>query len=69
MQAINPTDSRDSVGTNGKEYAQTSAKTDGMSKGPASQGNGGSDGGIFGDLKRGGKEISVMVAKTDGVCK
>lgn len=63
MQAINPKESRSA------EYAQESAKTDGMSKGAATQGGGGSDGGIFNDLKRGGQEISVMVAKTDGVCK
>jgi hypothetical protein len=69
MQAVNPTDSRTSVGVNGKEYAQVSAKTDGMSKGPATQGNGGSDGGIFGTLKRGGSEFAQMSAKTDGLCK
>jgi hypothetical protein len=63
MQAINPNESRT------KEYAQTSAKTDGMSKGPATQGNGGSDGGIFATLKRGGKEVSQESAKTDGMCK
>jgi len=69
MQAINPNESRGSAGTNGKEYAQTSAKTDGMSKGPASQGNGGTDGGIFATLKRGGKEVAQDSAKTDGLCK
>ena len=63
MQAINPNESRT------KEYAQTSAKTDGMSKGPAQQGNGGSDGGIFATLKRGGKEVAQESAKTDGMCK
>jgi hypothetical protein len=40
-----------------------------MSKGPATQGNGGSDGGIFGELKRGGKEYATESAKTDGLCK
>ena len=63
MQAINPKESRT------KEYAQETAKTDGMSKGPASQGNGGSDGGIFATLKRGGSEFAQESAKTDGVCK
>jgi hypothetical protein len=63
MQAIQPKESRT------KEYDQTSAKTDGMSKGPASQGNGGSDGGIFATLKRGGGEFAQMSAKTDGLCK
>ena len=63
MQAINPNESRS------KEYAQNSAKTDGMSKGPAQQGNGGSDGGIFATLKRGGKEVAQDSAKTDGLCK
>lgn len=63
MQAIQPKESRSA------EYAQTSAKTDGMSKGPASQGNGGSDGGIFATLKRGGKEVAQNSAQTDGLCK
>jgi hypothetical protein len=63
MQAINPMEKR------GAEYKQESAKTDSMSKGPASQGNGGSDGGIFATLKRGGKELTADVAKTDGMCK
>ena len=63
MQAIQPKESRT------KEYDQISAKTDGMSKGPAQQGNGGSDGGIFGTLKRGGKEVAQESAKTDGLCK
>jgi hypothetical protein len=63
MQAIQPKESRSA------EYAQESAKTDGMSKGPATQGNGGSDGGIFGELKRGGKEYATESAKTDGLCK
>jgi len=40
-----------------------------MSKGPASQGKGGSDGGIFATLKRGGKEVAQESAKTDGLCK
>ena len=63
MQAIQPKEARTS------EIAQHSAKTDGMSKGPAQQGNGGSDGGIFGTLKRGGKEFGQESAKTDGLCK
>ena len=63
MQAINPKESRSA------EYAQTSAKTDGMSKGPAQQGNGGSDGGVFATLKRGGGEYAQQSAKTDGLCK
>jgi len=63
MQAVQPKESRS------QEYAQHSAKTDGMSKGPASQGNGGSNGDIFGTLKRGGKEFSQDSAKTDGLCK
>jgi hypothetical protein len=63
MQAVNPMEKR------GAEYKQESAKTDGMSKGPASQGAGGNDGNIFASLKRGGKEIAQESAKTDGVCK
>lgn len=63
MQAVQPKESRS------QEYAQSSAKTDGMSKGPATQGNGGSDGGIFGTLKRGGGEYAQSSAKTDGLCK
>ena len=63
MQAVQPKESRS------QEYAQQSAKTDGMSKGPATQGNGGSDGGIFGTLKRGGGEYAQSSAKTDGLCK
>jgi hypothetical protein len=63
MKAIDPKESRSS------EIAQESAKTDGMSKGPAHQGAGGSDGGIFALGKRGGKEIAVEEAKTDGLCK
>ena len=53
MQAIQPKESRSA------EYAQTSA----------TQGNGGSDGGIFATLKRGGKEVAQESAKTDGLCK
>jgi len=63
MQAINPKESRSA------EYAQQSAKTDGMSKGPATQGGGGSDGGNFALGKRGGKEVAQESAKTDGMCK
>jgi hypothetical protein len=63
MQAINPKESRSS------EYAQESAKTDGMSKGPASQGGGGSNGDIFATLKRGGAEVAQQSAKTDGMFK
>ena len=63
MKAINPNEKRSA------EYSQESAKTDGMSKGPASQGNGGSDCGIFATLKRGGQEVAQESAKTDGMCK
>jgi hypothetical protein len=63
MQAIQPKESRSS------EYAQHSAKTDGMSKGPATQGAGGSDGNVDALGKRGGKEYAQMSAKTDGMCK
>lgn len=49
-------------------YQQESAKTDGMSKGGA-VGAGGSNGDIFSTLKRGGKEVAVETAKTDGLCK
>ena len=52
----------------GKEVAQESAQTDGMSKG-GPVGAGGSNGDIFGLLKRGGKEIAQESAKTDGLCK
>lgn len=45
----------------GKEFAQESAKTDGMSKGGAT-GMGGSDAPIFASLKRGGKEMCTEVA-------
>lgn len=50
------------------EYKQESARTDGMSKG-GSVGGGGSNGDIFGTLKRGGKEVAQESAKTDGLCK
>jgi len=69
MKAVDPTDMRMSVGNNGKEYAQISAKTDGMSKGPATQGAGGKDGDIINLGKRGGAEYTTMTAKTDGMCK
>lgn len=51
------------------EVAQESAKTDGMSKGPATQGTGGDNGGIFAKLKRSGGEYAQESAKTDGLCK
>lgn len=63
MQAINPNEKRS------KEYAQSSAKTDGMSKGPATQGAGGNDGNIINLGKRGGAEYTAETAKTDGMCK
>ena len=63
MQAINPMEKRSA------EYKQESAKTDGMSKGPASQGAGGNDGNIINLGKRGGAEYTSMTAKTDGMCK
>ena len=63
MQAVNPVEKRSA------EYKQESAKTDGMSKGPATQGAGGSDGDIIGLGKRGGAEYTAMTAKTDGMCK
>ena len=63
MQAIKPMEKRSA------EYKQESAKTDGMSKGPASQGNGGDDGNIMNLGKRGGAEYTSEVAKTDGMCK
>ena len=50
------------------EYAQESAKTDGMSKG-GSVGAGGSDGNNDALGKRGGKEYAVETAKTEGLCK
>jgi hypothetical protein len=62
MKAIAPMESRS------KEYAQESAKTDGMSKG-GSQGAGGADGGNFAMGKRGGKEFAQESAKTEGCCK
>jgi hypothetical protein len=51
----------------GKEMAQESAKTDGMSKG--GQTGMGSAPGTFNDLKRGGGEYRQESAKTDGLCK
>ena len=63
MKAIQPKEGRS------KEYAQESAKTDGMSKGAAHQGVGGADGNIDGQGKRGGKEYAQESAKTDGMCK
>ena len=48
---------------------QHSAKTDGLCKGPASQGAGGSDGDVISLGKRGGQEVSQESAKTDGLCK
>lgn len=63
MKAVNPNEKRSS------EYSQSSAKTDGMSKGPASQGAGGNDGNIINLGKRGGAEFSQQSAKTDGMCK
>lgn len=62
MKAIQPKESRST------EYAVEEAKTDGMSKGGAT-GAGGSDGGIIGLGKRGGKEVAQESAKTDGLCK
>ena len=50
------------------EYAQESAKTDGMSKG-GSVGAGGSDGNNDALGKRGGSEYAQESAKTDGLCK
>lgn len=69
MKAIDPKDSRSSVGASGKEYGQESAKTDGMSKGPASQGAGGDSGNIVSLGMRGGAEYTAGTAKTDGMCK
>ena len=63
MQAINPMEKRSA------EYKQESAKTDGMSKGPATQGAGGNDGNIINLGKRGGAEYTSLTAKTDGMCK
>ena len=62
MKAIAPMESRS------KEYAQESAKTDGMSKG-GSQGAGGTDGGNFAMGKRGGKEFAQESAKCEGMSK
>lgn len=61
MKAVQPKESRSS------EYAQESAKTEGMSKGGAT-GAGGDDGGNFGLGKRSG-EYAQESAKTDGLCK
>lgn len=61
MKAIEPKESRST------EYAQESAKTDGMSKGGAT-GAGGSDGNVIGLGKRSG-EYAQESAKTDGLCK
>jgi hypothetical protein len=63
MKAISPMEKR------GAEYAQESAKTDGMSKGAATQGAGGSDGNNDALGMRGGKEYAQESAKTDGLCK
>lgn len=51
----------------GKETAQESAKTDGMSKG--GQTGMGSAPDLFGKLKRSGGEYAQVSAKTDGMCK
>lgn len=65
MKAVQPmTDTK----RGGQEFSQTSAQTDGMSKGGA-VGAGGSNGDIFATLKRGGKEVAQESAKTDGMCK
>lgn len=63
MKAIAPMESRST------EYAQESGKTEGVSKGAATQGAGGSDGNVVALGKRGGKEIAQESAKTDGLCK
>jgi len=63
MKAIPPMEKRST------EYDQESAKTDGMSKGAASQGAGGSDGNVDALGKRGGKEFAQESAKTEGLCK
>jgi hypothetical protein len=53
----------------GKEMAQESAKTDGMTKG-GSPGIGGGDTSIFGKLKGlSGGEYKQESAKRDGMCK
>jgi len=62
MKAISPMEKR------GPEYAQESAKTDGMSKGGA-VGAGGPDGNNDALGKRGGKEYAQESAKTEGLCK
>ena len=62
MKAISPMEKRST------EYAQESAKTDGMSKGGA-VGAGGSDGNVDALGKRGGSEYAQESAKTDGLCK
>ena len=51
----------------GKELAQESAKTDGMSKGGETGIGSAPDQLSLG--KRGGKEFAVEEAKTDGMCK
>lgn len=63
MKAISPMEKRST------EYAQDSAKTDGMSKGAATQGAGGSDGNVDALGKRGGQEYAQDCAKTEGLCK
>lgn len=63
MKAIAPKESRSA------EYEQESAKTEGVSKGAATQGAGGSDGNVVALGKRGGKEVAQESAKTDGLCK
>ena len=63
MKAVNPNEKRST------EYSQHSAKTDGMSKGPASQGAGGNDGNIINLGKRGGAEYAQQSAKNEGMCK
>jgi len=63
MKAVQP------KGTHPEGFDQHSAKTDGLSKGPATQGAGGSDGDIISLGKRGGQEVASEVAKTDGLCK
>jgi hypothetical protein len=62
MKAISPMEKRST------EYAQESAKTDGMSKGGA-VGAGGSDGNVDALGKRGGSEYAQESAKTEGLCK
>jgi hypothetical protein len=63
MKAISPMEKRST------EYAQESAKTDGMSKGAATVGAGGSDGNNDALGKRGGSEYAQESAKTEGLCK